>query len=657
MNRTKMKKEIFTSASIIISALFTSSVIIAQAQTATSSVSQATGTAVAATAASTSTVTQGITFPVPELGNCSNKDDCRNYCSQTANIDACIAFAKAHGLMNSDEASKASSFKKILQSGGGPGGCTTPDECQSFCNNIANLDTCVSFAKTHNLSGNSEDITQAQKIADYIKSGGQMPGGCTTKDSCESYCSDFSHAQECSAFAQKAGLTQNTGVQGGIPQGQFQKFLELAQSGQTPGGCKSKDQCENYCSDSAHSAECIKFGQEIGAISSDQAEKLQKLGGKGPGGCASQDSCSAYCNDPSHRDECIKFAGDNGLISQSQLQQMKAGLTQMMMGISQMPPDVATCVKSTLGVSSTEDIQSSQSLPGTDVINKVHECFNSFGKQENPQGAFQNMPDNVKSCLEQKLGDSFSKITSGQQQPSPSDAEVFRVCSEQGRLENASSSGVTGDNGARLGEFLRSAPPSVGQCISGKLGNQADKIASGQQQPSADNIQSIKQCFGEFQVGQQQMMPPANETQAAPQIRQKEGDSGNNPQGNMMQKLNLGNLPPAVSNCISASGINVSSGTQNFSSDARDILNKCFQQAQPQGRENPQQPSVINPRESGGNGSANPEKNPFGIMPGLPLRQNNQTIAPDQGMTGSGTEQSAPIPQIAPQPITQPANQ
>ena len=34
-----------------------------------------------------------ITFPVPELGNCGSKSECRTYCDDLANIKTCVAFA------------------------------------------------------------------------------------------------------------------------------------------------------------------------------------------------------------------------------------------------------------------------------------------------------------------------------------------------------------------------------------------------------------------------------------------------------------------------------------------------------------------------------------------------------------------------------------
>src|SRR3989344_9105259 len=49
----------------------------------------------------------GVEFPVAELGNCGSKEACRAYCDEPGNMPACIDFAKAHGLMNRDDAARA----------------------------------------------------------------------------------------------------------------------------------------------------------------------------------------------------------------------------------------------------------------------------------------------------------------------------------------------------------------------------------------------------------------------------------------------------------------------------------------------------------------------------------------------------------------------
>lgn len=442
---------------------------------------------------------QGITFPIAELGNCASQSDCRAYCGEPGNMDACVEFAKTHGLMNGDEAKQAEKFKNLLQDGGGPGGCSSENSCRSYCENISHMDECVAFAKKMGVA--DSDVKQAEKVLSYVKSGGAMPGGCDSKDSCETYCNDFSHAEECFAFAQKAGLNISQG-NNEIPPGQFQKFLELAKNGQTPGGCKTKDQCESYCKDQSHFQECVDFGEKAGFISSAQAQKIKTLGGKGPGGCDSQTSCESYCNDSSHREECFNFAKDHNLIPPEQIKNMQDGLANLRAGLSQAPPEVEQCLKSELGPNVIDDIQSGKLTPGPDIGDKVKNCFEKFGRSGNPGDVFKNAPPEIVSCLKNKLGGDFEKISSGEESPTPDMADAFRVCSQGLRLEQGGAGEAGGGpNPSDMQNFFNSAPPAVSQCLKDTLGSDdLGKIKSGAVSPEAMSGfgEKMKKCFEEF---------------------------------------------------------------------------------------------------------------------------------------------------------------
>ena len=465
--------------------------------------------------------TAGITFPVPELGGCADKDACKTYCNNPDHMDSCIAFAKSHGLMNADEASRAGKFRATLQTGGGPGGCKTPDECRIFCSDISHIDACMSFAKAQGIR--DENVSQGEKIQAYVKAGGQMPGGCTSKESCMQYCGDFSHAKECFAFAEKAGIGQGGGPAGGTggpkPEN-IQKFLELAQSGDTPGGCKSKDECMTYCQDQTHRDECVAFGVKAGFIKQDEADKIKILGGKGPGGCDSSESCRAFCNDPTHREECFTFAQEHGFLTKEEAQQTKQGQVSLRAGLEQAPPEVAECLKSNIGQNTLDDIQSGNLVPGQEIGGQVKNCFEKFGHRNGSGDIFKNAPPEVASCLKEKLGDTFNKIQSGESQPTPEVADTFRVCFQTVQIlkgnfgegtstmragQNGGSGGPNGGPGGPGGpqnggfqNFLRSAPPGVASCLGEKLGSDFQKLQSGEVQPTQEIGAKAKECFGQF---------------------------------------------------------------------------------------------------------------------------------------------------------------
>ncbi len=544
------------------SALFVSSVIVVAAQTA------ATSSAVQAA----SSAEQGIVFPVPELGNCTSRDECRSYCNQVDHMDGCITFAKVHGLMNKDEASRADKFRKSLQGGGGPGGCKTPDECRTFCNNINNLDACVKFAQSQGVK--TKEVEEGSKILTYIKNGGQLPGGCASKDNCQTYCGDFSHAKECYEFSQKAGIQQSSdqaqGAPADIPSGQFQKFLELVQKGQTPGGCKSKDECEAYCKAQGHLDECLKFGQAAGFIPSDQAEKLRQLGGKGPGGCDSPEACSGYCNASEHQQECFSFAKEHGLIPSQQLEQAQTGLVRLREGLSQAPPEVTACLKSKLGPDVINDIQAGKLAPGSQIGQELRGCFETFGHHSNPGDVLKNAPPNVVACLKEKLGADFDAIASGQTTPTVQTADTFRICSQQvsfgesRRFQGPANASGSDQGQTRIGampapdvnQFLRSAPPAVVDCLKGKLGDTFEKLKSGEIQPQPEMESTVKGCLEQFRPSGQKgefMQGQENKSEGGPQgqnFNQPGQNRGEYQPNSFRQSSQSPSFPPEIAQCL-----------------------------------------------------------------------------------------------------------
>lgn len=72
-----------------------------------------------------------------------------------------------------------------------------------------------------------------------------------------------------------------------------------ALGGSGPGGCKSKAECEAFCSKKENQDVCAKFAPE-GPAPSDMNKG-------GPGGCKTAEECQAYCVKREHWDECEHF--------------------------------------------------------------------------------------------------------------------------------------------------------------------------------------------------------------------------------------------------------------------------------------------------------------------------------------------------------------
>lgn len=237
-----------------------------------------------------------ITFPIPELGNCGSLAECKTYCDDLANKDACIAFGKAHGLINNEDADRLNNLPKT-----GPGNCASEESCKAYCGDPAHRDECFAFAEAHGLISH-DDAERFKKFA-----GATGPGGCQG-EACKTYCNDPSHHEECLKFAEANGLISKDEA------ARIKKFIDVAKNG-GPGGCTSQDSCEAYCRDAAHLDECVKFAEDNGLLSHDAAENVRKLANQtGPGGCQGE-ACRDYCNDSTHAEECIAFGEKNGLIS------------------------------------------------------------------------------------------------------------------------------------------------------------------------------------------------------------------------------------------------------------------------------------------------------------------------------------------------------
>ncbi|MBU6390358.1 hypothetical protein KGQ31_02310, partial [Patescibacteria group bacterium] len=156
----------------------------------------------------------------------------------------------------------------------GPGGCKGIDECKTYCSDPSHADECFQFGKAHGLisADQAQQFQQQNKIADVLKQGGG-PGGCTTPDACKTYCSDPAHLDECVAFGEKNGLLSADQAAQMKQQG-FKAVMDEQQQGnfQGPGGCKSNDECKTYCNDPANQDTCINCAVDHGFMTKAEAD-------------------------------------------------------------------------------------------------------------------------------------------------------------------------------------------------------------------------------------------------------------------------------------------------------------------------------------------------------------------------------------------------
>lgn len=316
-----------------------------------------------------STLPSTIQYPVPELGGCGSETDCKLYCDDASNANQCLAFAKKHNLLPKDEVERA---EKFLAIGKGPGGCNSQKSCESYCNNVSRIDECVAFAEEHGFISDKE-LQEAKKFQSIIKSGGTLPGGCADRNSCEIYCNSPENMDECLAFAEKSGLIGDEEL------GQAKKFIEFMKKGETPGGCKSKEQCETFCNDENHLEECIAFAEKTGFANKEDIEMFRKTGGKGPGGCRGKEQCEAYCQ--TNQEECFNWAQANGMMKEGDLQRMREGMQEFRKNLEHMPPEMIECLKNAVGEDVLGKITNGEPVFDRGLGEKMQSCVNQFQEE------------------------------------------------------------------------------------------------------------------------------------------------------------------------------------------------------------------------------------------------------------------------------------
>lgn len=359
-----------------------------------------------------------VQFPVAELGNCKSETDCRNYCDKPENTPACLNFAEKNNLMDKSEIETA---RKFVASGNkGPGGCTSKDSCETYCNDISHIDECVSFAEDNGLIP-EEELKEARKVRDAIKRGVKPPA-CTSKKQCDSYCESSEHMEECINFAVEADLMSGEekensqkmlqavkrGIKpppcrgkevcdqycqqpdnmeacmsfaveaGFMPEAErenAQKMLSAIKKGVKPPNCRGKEECDAYCQSDEHFEECANFAEAAGFMDAKDAEMARKTKGKGPGGCKGKEECESFCNNQANQEICFKFAEDNGMIPEEELKKMKEGMGRMREDVNRMPSEAKDCLKSALGEETMNKIQSGELTPGPQLGNAIQDCF------------------------------------------------------------------------------------------------------------------------------------------------------------------------------------------------------------------------------------------------------------------------------------------
>ncbi len=356
------------------------------------------------------------------------------------------------------------------------GGCESKDACKSYCDDPANIDKCLAFAEKSGLMSNTE-VAKARTYAKFMKEKTAFPGGAKNPAAAKKYCEAPAHMDECISFAEKNGLIEKTELE------QIKKFAPLMKAGQTPGGCKSKEECENYCQDEGKFDECANFAQKHGLASAEDIEKFKKIQKEGgPGGCKGKKECETFCNNPDNQKQCLEFAEKNGFIKPEEAKNMRENMGRVRAGSLQVPPEVETCMSAALGAETFAKMKNGEMMPGPEIGEKMKECFESFqGKMEqHRQEQVSNISPEVKACIREQVGeDDFMEKMSRGEAPDLQKADLARACFEKftnkedprdrERREMERDQDQSGQ--PPVGGFGQGMPEAVKQCVLAKVGS------------------------------------------------------------------------------------------------------------------------------------------------------------------------------------------
>lgn len=271
-------------------------------------------------------------------GQCKDEVSCRNYCENIDNIGECADFVEKFKLASDDELKEMRQIAEVKRAGVSfPGNCKTKESCLKYCDNSANAVVCMEFALKAGFIP-KEDVEAVGKILPYLKSGGKLPGGCTTKESCDTYCGSDTHVNECVDFAVGAGFMNKE-----------EADIVKKVGGKGPGNCKSREACDSYCKDETHTDECIDFAVKAGFVSQEDAEMAKKFGiTSGPGNCKSKAECEAFCVLPENQETCFNFAKDHGMLSEQDLKNAEEQ-EKFLESLDKASPERLACLEKELG--------------------------------------------------------------------------------------------------------------------------------------------------------------------------------------------------------------------------------------------------------------------------------------------------------------------
>ncbi len=250
-----------------------------------------------------------ISFPIADLGNCAGPQECRDFCEQSSNQQACMDFAKKKGFQKETESTRGMDIGKrdeLIVKAKTELGCTSMESCSKICE--TDQSRCEAFAKKHGVyqePPESRGRYSAEEKMQLMRKA-QSELGCTSMESCKSACEK--NPERCVSFAKKHGF-QRPEPREDTEEIEDREEMETddRRPGPMSGKCDSEDSCKTYCQE--HPKECPGFQPNTPESIQSSSDGITRMSSKenyvGPSGCRTEAECKNWCSD--HPDKCPGF--------------------------------------------------------------------------------------------------------------------------------------------------------------------------------------------------------------------------------------------------------------------------------------------------------------------------------------------------------------
>ena len=165
-----------------------------------------TSTATAGTASTTATTVSDTSGNLVEVssggpGGCKTDEACTQYCDDFNHINECLSYAEKNNLITSVELADAKKAQSAIARGIIPP--CSGKKCDTYCDeNADQMEKCINFASQAGILTIPE-IADARKVLEAVKKGVKPP--CKGSQ-CDAFCAQPENMETCMNFAIEAGI-------------------------------------------------------------------------------------------------------------------------------------------------------------------------------------------------------------------------------------------------------------------------------------------------------------------------------------------------------------------------------------------------------------------------------------------------------------------